>query len=325
VVNWALLSTANINERLLDGVRNADGAKMLAVGSRDATRAHDYADAREIERSYGSYEALLADPDVDVVYISLPNGMHVEWTRRALQAGKHVLCEKPLTRHPAEVTELFDLAQANGLCLSEAFMYRHNPQTIKLKELIQAGAIGELRLIRSHFSFTAAPGDPRLAAGMDGGGLMDVGCYPVNMARYLAGEPRRVCAEQLLGSDGVDVVLTGLLRFEGGVLAHFDCGLAMPGRSGLEVVGSTGTLSVADPWHVLTPGIELRRDGSEGAEQIHLPRVDSYWLEALDLTQAVADARPPLLGRDDALGQARTIEALHGAAVSGLSHPVPAG
>ena len=298
---------------------------MLAVGSRDAARARDYAEARGIGRSYGSYEALLADPDVDIVYISLPNGLHVEWTRRALQAGKHVLCEKPLSRHPAQVAELFELAQANGLQLSEAFMYRHHPQTVKLKELIKGGAIGELRLIRSHFSFNAVPGDPRLAASMDGGGLMDVGCYPVSMARYLAGEPERVCAEQLLGGDGVDVVLTGLLRFAGGVVAHFDCGLAMPGRSGLEVVGSTGTLSVADPWHAVTPGIELRNDGSTGAEPIAVPRVDPYLLEALDLTEAVGGSHPPLLGRDDALGQARAVDALYRAAQSGEVMVVAAG
>jgi predicted dehydrogenase len=314
MVNWAVLSTARINDRLLRGVAGVDGASTLAVASRNQARADEYAHAHSIPRAYGSYEALLADPEVDVVYISLPNGMHVDWTRKALLAGKHVLCEKPLTRHPYEVAELFDLAQANGLLLSEAFMYRHNPQTIKLRELVQEGAIGDLRLISSHFSFNAAPGDPRLAPGMEGGGLMDVGCYPLSMARYLAGEPERVSAEQVLGGDGVDVVLTGMLRFGSGVVAHFDCGLAMPGRYGLEVVGSTGTLRVPDPWHIHTSGIELRRDGSSEVEQIAVPLVDSYYLEALDLTEAVNGAHPPLLGRDDALGQARSIEALYRAA-----------
>ena len=314
MVNWAVLSTARINDKLLAGLAGVDGASVLAVASRDQARAAEYARAYDIPRAFGSYEALLADPEVDIVYISLPNGMHVDWTRKALQAGKHVLCEKPLTRRPSEVAELFDLAQANGLHLSEAFMYRHNPQTIKLKELVQAGAIGDLRLIRSHFSFNSAADDPRLAPGMDGGGLMDVGCYPVSMARYLAGEPERVLAEQVLGGDGVDVVLAGVLRFAGGVLAHFDCGLALPGRAELEVVGSTGTLSVADPWHAGAPGIELRRDGSDEVEQIELQRVDSYMLEVLDLTEAVGGAHAPLLGRDDALGQARAIEALYRAA-----------
>jgi predicted dehydrogenase len=313
MVNWAVLSTARINNKFLAGFAGVDGATMLATASRDQARAQEYARVHEIPRAYGSYEALLADPEVDVVYISLPNGMHVEWTRKALQAGKHVLCEKPLTRNPAEVIELFDLADANGLHLSEAFMYRHNPQTIRLRELLQEGVIGELRLISAHFSFNAVIGDPRLASGLAGGGLMDVGCYPVSMCRHLAGEPERVWAEQLLGGDGVDVVLTGTLRFAGGVLAHFDCGLAMPGRYGVEVVGSTGTLSVADPWHIHSPGIDLQRDGSE-VERIAVPQIDSYGLEALDLTRAIAGTHPPLLGREDALGQARAIDALYRAA-----------
>jgi D-xylose 1-dehydrogenase (NADP+, D-xylono-1,5-lactone-forming) len=311
MVNWAVLSTARINDRLLDGVAAVDGATTLAVASRDQARAEQYASARNISRAYGSYEALLADPEVDVVYISLPNGMHIDWTRKALEAGKHVLCEKPLTRHPAEVAEVFDLAQAKGLHLSEAFMYRHNPQTVKLKELVDSGAIGELRLINGHFSFNAVATDVRLAAGLEGGGLMDVGCYPVSMFRYLAGEPERVSAEQVVGGDGVDVVLSGLLRFSAGVLAHFDCGLAMPGRDGLEVVGSTGTLRVADPWHVAVPAIELRREGSNEVEVIAVPKVDSYYLEALDLTEAIAGAHAPLLGREDAIGQARALEALY--------------
>jgi predicted dehydrogenase len=322
MINWALLSTAKINERLLTGVRQSDGVTMLAVASRDQERARAYAAERGIERAYGSYEALLADPDVDVVYISLPNGMHVEWTRRALAAGKHVLCEKPLTRNPAEVEELFDLAEQRGLQLSEAFMYRHTPQTVRLKELVDEGTIGELRLIRGHFSFNAVPEDPRLLTGLDGGGLMDVGCYPVSMARYLAGEPERVSAEQLTGGDGVDVVLVGTLRFPGGVISHFDCGLAMPDRFEIEVVGSTGTLFVEDPWHPVGSGIELRRQGGHGAgphdlERVEVPLIDSYVLEVTDLTAAVNGEHPPLLGRNDALGQARTIEALYRAADTG--------
>jgi D-xylose 1-dehydrogenase (NADP+, D-xylono-1,5-lactone-forming) len=317
MVNWAVLSTAHINERMLAGIEGADGAATLAVASRSQTRAQEYATAHRIERAYGSYDALLADPDVDIVYVSLPNGMHVEWARRALEAGKHVLCEKPLSRKPAEVVELFDLAAANGLHLSEAFMYRHNPQTVRLKELVEAGVIGDLRLIRSHFSFNAVAGNVRLATGMDGGGLMDVGCYPVSLARYLAGEPERVNAEQLLGGDDVDVVLAGTLRFAEGVLAHFDCGLAMPVRFEAEVVGSTGTLYAADPWHPMGRGIVLRRDGSDEPERIDVPMIDSYVLEARDLTEAVRGEHAPLLGRDDAVGQARAIEALYRAAESG--------
>ncbi|HWD70112.1 MAG TPA: Gfo/Idh/MocA family oxidoreductase [Solirubrobacteraceae bacterium] len=319
MTSWGFMSTARINDALLRGIAEVPEARALAVASRDQGRADEYARANGIERAYGSYDELLADPEVDVVYISLPNGMHVDWTRRALDAGKHVLCEKPLSRSAVEVEQLFDFAEARGRHLSEAFMYRHHPQTQRLKELVDAGAIGELRLIRGHFSFNCDPSDPRMLAGMQGGGLMDVGCYPVNIARFLAGEPERVSAEQLLGGDGVDVVMAGVLRFSGGVLAHFDSGLAMPHRLEVEVVGSTGVLRVASPWHPGPDGIELWRDGADGAEVIPLAAADTYSLEVADLSAAARGEHSPLLGRADALGQARTLEALYASAASGSS------
>ena len=319
MTRWGFLSTARINDAMLRGIAAVPDAQALAVASRDGARADEYARANGIERAYGGYERLLADPDVDVVYISLPNGMHVEWTKAALEAGKHVLCEKPLSRSSAAVEQLFDLAQARGVHLSEAFMYRHHPQTERLKELVDSGEIGELRLIRGQFSFDCDPADPRMLAGMEGGGLMDLGCYPVSIARYLAGEPERVSAEQLLGGDGVDVVMAGVLRFAGGVIAHFDSGLAMPHRREVEVVCSTGVLRVANPWHPEPDGIELWRDGASVAEVIPTPLLDSYALQVADLSAAARGERQPLLGRADALGQARTIEALYASAAAGSS------
>jgi predicted dehydrogenase len=319
VTTWGFLSTARINDALLGGIAAVPNAHALAVASRDGERARQYAEAKGIERAYGSYDELLADPDIDVIYISLPNGMHVEWTAAALEAGRHVLCEKPLSRAVPEVERLFDLADTCGRHLSEAFMYRHHPQTKRLKQLVDEGAIGELRLIRGTFSFNCAPGDPRLQAGMEGGGLMDVGCYPVSMSRYLAGEPERVSAEQLLGGDGVDVVMAGVLRFAGGVIAHFDSGLAMPGRREVEVVGSSGVLRVANPWHPEPDGIELWRDGASTAEVIPMPAHDSYALQVADLNAAARGERAPLLGRADAVGQARTLEALYASAAVGSS------
>jgi predicted dehydrogenase len=319
MTTWGFLSTARINDALLRGIAALPDAQALAVASRDQSRAEEYARVNQIARAYGSYDELLADPDVDVVYISLPNGMHVEWSHAALEAGKHVLCEKPLSRSASEVERLFDVAESRGRYLSEAFMYRHHPQTRRLRELIDEGAIGELRLIRGHFSFNCDPTDPRMFAGMQGGGLMDVGCYPVNISRYLAGEPERVSAEQLLGGDGVDVVMAGVLRFSGGVIAHFDSGLAMPHRSEVEVVGSTGVLRVASPWLPGPDGIELWRDGADTAEVIPLAAADTYSLEVSDLGAAARGERAPLLGRGDALGQARTLEALYASAASGSS------
>jgi predicted dehydrogenase len=315
-VNWGILSTARINDLFLAGARQSDQLEIAAVASRDAAVAEAYAREHEIGRAHGSYEGLLADPEIEVVYISLPNALHIEWTIKALEAGKHVLCEKPLSRSVAEVERAFDAAERADRLLMEAFMYRHNPQTRKVLELIRDGAIGRLTMIRSSFSFVASdPENVRLLTGLAGGGLMDVGCYCVSASRLLGGEPERVGAEQIIGGDGVDVALAGTLRFPGDVLAHFDCGLALAARDDLEVVGDGGSLYLDDPWHCRRPVIELRRD--DGTELVELQPVDSYMLEAENMSAAIRGEAELLLGREDAVGQARAIEALYEAAERG--------
>jgi predicted dehydrogenase len=309
------MSTARINRKFLPGARAAANVHVLAVASRSEQAAHAYAREQGIPRAYGSYEALLADPEIDAVYIPLPNALHVEWTIRALEAGKHVLCEKPLSRRAAEVERAFDVAEREGGLLMEGFMYRHNPQTHRLAQLIQEGAIGALRMICAAFSFPL-PGTPnvRLEAGLDGGALMDVGCYCVNAARLFAGgEPVHVTGEQVQGGDGVDVAFAGTLAFDRGVLAHFDSGIDMAPRSALEVVGAEGVLFAGDPWHCNTPVIEVRRT-DEPPDRIEIERVDSYRLEAENFSAAIRGEAAPLLGREDAVGQARAIEALYAAA-----------
>ena len=314
-VQWGVLSTADINAKFLAGVSQSEECAVLAVASRDADRAATYARANGIERSYGSYQELLDDPDVEVVYISLPNSMHVEWTERALRCGKHVLCEKPLSRRAADVQAAFDVAASADRLLMEAFMWRHNPQTRRLVELVDAGAIGRPALVRATFSFAIGAGDEanvRLSAGLEGGALMDVGCYCVSAARLLAGEPEAVTGHQLTGGDGVDVAFTGSMRFASGMLAHFDAGLTLAGRDELEVVGDEASLFLDDPWHCREPMIELRRGGT--VERIELEPADSYRLEAENLSAAIRGRAEPLLGRADAVGQARVIEALYAAA-----------
>ena len=242
--------------------------------------------------------------------------MHCEWSISALEAGKHVLCEKPLSRHPDEVAAAFDAADRTGRLLSEAFMYRHNPQTKRLQELVADGAIGELRLVRSTFSYSLYDEDNiRLRTEVEGGALMDVGCYCVSGSRLLGGEPERVFGEAWFGPTGTDWVFAGTLRFPGDVLATFDCGTALPDRDELEAIGSEGSLFLDDPWHCNDPVIELRRDG--GVERIELEREDSYRLELENLSDAIRGEGELLLGRDDAIGQARTLEALHESATSG--------
>jgi D-xylose 1-dehydrogenase (NADP+, D-xylono-1,5-lactone-forming) len=309
-VKWGFLSTANINDKLLPAAAESTRVEVIAVASRDVARAEAYARARGIERAYGSYVELLADPDVEAVYISLPNSLHVEWSIRALESGKHVLCEKPLSRHPEDVARAFDVAERAGRLLMEAFMYRHNPQTMRLKELVEGGAIGHLRLIRAAFSFplTDSP-NVRLDPALDGGGLMDVGCYCVSGVRLFAGEPEHVYGEQIAASTGVDEVFVGTMRFPGDVLAEIDAGLVLPMRDELEAIGEEGSLFVDDPWHCRTPGIELRTKA--GAETISVDRADSYRLELENMGDAIRGRAEPLLGREDALGQARAIEALY--------------
>jgi xylose dehydrogenase (NAD/NADP) len=314
-VRWGIISTADINRKLIPGVQASAKAELIAVASREQSRAEAYAKDWGIERPYGSYEALLADPDVEAVYIPLPNTLHCEWSIRALEAGKHVLCEKPLSRHPEQVEEAFDAAERAGRHLMEAFMYRHNPQTARLKQLVDEGAIGELRLIRSAFAYSLYDEtNIRLQADVEGGALMDVGCYNVSGSRLFGGEPRHVYGEAWFGPTGTDWVFTGILRFPGDLIATFDCGTAMSGRDELEAIGSDGALFVDDPWHAVEPAIELRRDGE--VERIEVERADSYQLEVENLSDAIRGKGTPLLGRDDALGQARVLEALYASATS---------
>ena len=315
-MKWGIVSTADINRKLIPGAHASDKVDLIAVASRDQARAEAYAQEWEIPRAYGSYEALLADPEVEAVYISLPNTLHAEWSIKALEAGKHVLCEKPFTRHPEEVDAAFDVAERTGRLLSEAFMYRHNPQTKRLVELVAQGAIGELRLVRSAFSYSLYDEDNiRLRTDLEGGALMDVGCYCVSGSRLLGGEPIAFQGEAWYGPSGTDWVFGGLLRFPGDVLATFDCGTAMPNRDELEAVGSEGSLFLDDPWHCVHPVIELRRNG--GVERIELEPADSYRLELENMSDAIRGEAELLLGREDAMGQARALQALHDDAFRG--------
>jgi predicted dehydrogenase len=310
------MSTANINRKVIPGAHASPQVELVAVASRDQSRADEYAKTWEIPRAYGSYDALLADPDVEAIYISLPNSMHCEWAIKALEAGKHVLCEKPLSRHPQDVEAAFDAADRAGRLLSEAFMYRHNPQTKRAKQLVDEGAIGELRLIRSAFSYSLYDErNIRLHTALDGGALMDVGCYAVSGSRLFAGEPEKAYGEAWLGPSGTDWVFAGLLRFPGNVVALFDSGTAVTERDELEAIGSEGSLFLDDPWHCKAPGIELRRSGK--VERIGLDVVDSDQLELENLSAAIRGEGELLLGRDDAVAQARVLEALHESAVHG--------
>jgi predicted dehydrogenase len=312
-VRWGILGTGGITRALLRGARRTSAVDVIAVGSRTAERAAAYAAEHAIERAHGSYEALLADPDVEAIYISLPNSMHHPWTMRALAAGKHVLCEKPYTRHHADVAAAFDAADHAGLVLCEAFMWRHHPQARMLVGLLPE--IGELQTIRATFSFVLdRPNDIRLRADLEGGSLMDVGTYCVSGARLLTGEePDLAFGSQVVGPSGVDVRFNGLLHFPGGAVAEFMSGFETDHR-GLEAIGSEGALRLTNPWLPDNPDPVLIRDGVETPIDFS----DPYQLELEDVSAAIREHRPALLGRADALGQARAIEALYQSADTGL-------
>jgi xylose dehydrogenase (NAD/NADP) len=317
-VGIGILSTARINRPVIAAARASAAVEVVAAASRDEARARAYAAEHGIERAYGGYDALLADGDVEAVYISLPNALHIPWSIRALEAGKHVLCEKPLSADPRAVEQGFEVAERADRILMEAFMYRHHPQTKRLAELVIGGEIGELRLVSSCFSFALTElANIRLSAELEGGSLMDVGCYCVSMSRLLAGEPERVYAEAVHSSGGVDVRFTGTLRFPGDVLAHFDCGLDLPRRSFVEAVGSDGSILVPDPWLIRREGLELRR-GDE-VEWIEVEHADRYQAQLENFAAAIRGEAEPLLGREDAVSQARSLAALHRSAAE--AHP----
>jgi xylose dehydrogenase (NAD/NADP) len=319
MTRWGILSTARIAERIVEGARLSQDAQIVAVGSRDLTRAQAYASEHGIPRVHGSYEDLLADPEVDAVYIPLPNSMHVPWAVQALEAGKHVLCEKPLSRTPARVDEAFDAAERAERVLMEAFMWRFHPQTDELVRLVRSGAIGDMRVVRTAFGFGGIGGteNVRLQTALEGGALMDVGCYCVSALRLLCGEPTRVSGEQVLGGDGgIDIRFAGTLRFDGDVLGTFDCGMDVHRRHSIEVVGSEGTILVPSPWQ--TPNGAEILVVREDTERITPETVDPYGRELDEVGAAIAEGREPRLGRDESLGQARVIEALYRSADDGV-------
>jgi xylose dehydrogenase (NAD/NADP) len=309
-LRWGLLGTARINRMVIPPLRASAGNRLLAVASRDPARAAAYAREWGIERTHGSYEALLADPEVDAVYIPLPNHLHAEWAIRAARAGKHVLCEKPLALSVAEVDAMEAAAREGGVVLAEAFMYRHHPQTLAVKERVDGGAIGAVRFVRGTFSFPLSrPDDVRLRPEWGGGCLWDVGCYTVSFIRYLLGrEPVEVFGSQVLGPTGIDETFAGQLVFPGGALAQIDAGFRSPFRTGMEIAGTEGTILVRQPWRPEGLSVLLTR-GSE-TEEIAVGGEDRYLLEIEDLAECARTGRAPRVSLAESRGNVAAMVAL---------------
>ncbi len=318
VLRWGLLSTARINRALIPPLTTSKRARLMAVASRDQAAADAYAREWKIPRALGSYAALLDDPEIDVIYNPLPNSLHAEWTVRAVEAGKHVLCEKPLALTLAEVDAIITASQKTGKVVAEAFMYRHHPQTLKVKEMVEGGALGELQLVRGAFTFgLTRQNDIRLKRELGGGSIWDVGCYPIGYARMIVGaEPLEVFGWQLTGPGGADESFVGQMRFPNGVHAQFDCGFKSPGRSFIEIIGSDAALEIPVPFKPgADEGIYLKR--GDQTERIEIKGRELYLGEVEDMADAVLLGKPPRISLVDSRGTLAAILGLIQSAAAG--------
>ncbi len=311
ILNWGLLSTAKINRALIKPLRASKQTRLLAIASRSISSAESYAREWNIPRAHGSYEALLADPDVDVIYNSLPNHLHAEWTIKALRAGKHVLCEKPIALTLEELDAMTLAAKESGKILAEAFMYRHHAQTLKVKEIVDSGVLGKLQLIKGAFTFTLTrEGNFRWMEEMGGGSIWDVGCYPISYARMIVGaEPVDVFGWQSTIASGSDDSFIGQMRFKDGIHMQFDSGFKSPSRSFIEIVGTEATLNIPDPFK---PGLknEIYLNRNDEIQTIKINGSELYLGEVEDMCNAILNHQPPRISLTDSRGNSAAILAL---------------
>jgi Predicted dehydrogenases and related proteins len=324
-VRWGILGAANIAlKKVIPGMRGSALAQVVAIASRDIAKARAAANSLGIPRAYGSYQELIDDPDIEAIYNPLPNHLHVPWSIRAAERGKHVLCEKPIALTAREARELLEVRDRTGVQIGEAFMVRTHPQWQKVREIIASGRIGELRLITGHFSYYRRDaGDIRGRVEWGGGALMDVGCYPITISRWLFGaEPTEVMG--LIDRDPdmqVDRLTSGLLRFERGQ-ATFSCATQLVHYQAMQIFGTTGRIDVRIPFNP-PPGDECRifvDDGRDvegsGIETITLPPVDQYALQADRFSEAVRGVGSVPVSLEDAMGNMAVIDALFRSAES---------
>ena len=323
-VRWGVLSTARIaTEKVIPGIRRSTTGEVVAIASRDAARARASADALGIPRIHGSYEALLADPGVDAIYIPLPNHLHAEWSIRALEAGKHVLCEKPLALSAADADRMAHAASSSGRLLMEAFMYRHHPSWVAVQELVAGGRIGRLQAVDSWFSyFLDDPANIRNVLEYGGGALYDIGCYSVSLSRLLFGaEPAEVAAAIVRDPvSGVDTLTTGHMVFPGG-LASFTCATQVEPDQRVHVYGTDGRIEIEIPFNI-PPDRPTRIFVTQGGdppvapatETLEFAPADPYACEADAFAEAVFAGGPAPVGPEDAVANLRVIERLFAAA-----------
>jgi len=317
-LRWGILSTAHINRSLIPPLKESKRNRLIAVASRDKQKAAAYSSEWKIPKAYGAYEELLSDPEVDVIYNPLPNSLHAAWTVKALEAGKHVLCEKPLATTLDDVDAITAAASKTGKVVAEAFMYRHHPQTLKVKELVKGGAVGKVVMMRGVFTFSLTNlQDIRMNPDLSGGSIWDIGCYPISYARFMYGlEPIQVFGFQVEGPTGVDQSFSGEMRFLGDVVAQFQSSFWSPSYTLFEIFGDKGRIVIPEPFK---PGSNekfyLFQNGNE--KEIEVKSGNLYEGEIEDMADAILNNKPPRISLAESRNNVRTILNLLASAKTG--------
>jgi D-xylose 1-dehydrogenase (NADP+, D-xylono-1,5-lactone-forming) len=311
IVNWGVISCAGIaDSAVIPGIKAAKNAKLHAISSRSPDKLEEFKKKHNPEKAYESYEELLEDPEIDAVYIPLPNGLHHEWAIKAALKKKHILCEKPLGINSQEVVSMKEACEKNGVSLMEAFAFRHSPLTLKVKSLVESGVIGKLKFIESHFSFLLKDlNNVRLDKNLAGGSIFDVGCYNINIIRYIAGsEPVSIQVDGEIGEkSGVDESCCILMKFENGLSAVSYCSFNCAGRSEYKIVGEAGIIEVPLQFNFKgNAGIILKKDNSK--EEIYVDCPDNYMLEVEQFGKCILEGQKPLITFEDSYGNAQVIE-----------------
>ena len=316
-IRWGVISTANIGrKRVIPAIQASKNGIVAAVASRNLEKAQEFASELDIPTAYGSYEELIADPNIDAIYNPLPNSQHAEWSIKCAEAGKPTLCEKPLASDAEEAQTMVNAFEEHNVLFAEAFMYRFHPQTQRVKQMVDDGALGTVHTIQSTFNFRIPPdneGNIRLNKGLAGGSLMDVGCYCVNIIRLLTGEmPYAVGASALIGDEsGVDERLVGMMSFDSGVFAHFDSSLRSQFTHTCEIRGSEGRIYVPEAFGIPAdkPTI-IHYWAGDIYKTIEIPPANSYTLMVEDFADALINNRPPKYLPQDAVENMDVIDAL---------------
>ncbi|TYP68985.1 Gfo/Idh/MocA family protein [Paenibacillus methanolicus] len=310
-LRWGIIGCAGIAVRsVIPGIQQSETGEVAAIASRGLAKAQETAETLGIPKAYGSYEELLADGDIDAIYIPLPNHLHMEWTIKAIEAGKHVLCEKPIALNAAEAQRMADASRSAGVHLAEAFMYRYHPAYARVKEIIDSGEIGDIRGIHGTFTFNNAAdsGNVRYKREWGGGSIYDVGCYPISAARLLLGEePVAASVHALLSPehDNVDMMAAGILEFSNGVALSFDCGMWAAFRNTLEVLGTQGRIELPSAFL----GSNFFVHTGEGTRVEEQPTLNQYSLQADDFARVVWGEKQARFAPEDAVANMKVIDA----------------